>query len=129
MTFRPDQPMSRLDVAIMLVKGLGLQTLLSAKDVVNQSLAFKDLANLSESQLNYLKIVNGFGLMVGGDGISFRPNDAVTRTEAAVLLVRVLGYEEDAKAIQYPRLSFVDAADIPAWAAPSVQVAVQHGRL
>lgn len=126
-TFRPDQPMSRLDVAMMLVKGLGLEAWLTAKNGLEEPLSYLDVANLTTAQQNYVKIVSGLGLMVGDSVNEFRPFDSITRKEAAVLTVRALGYEQEAKQANEGNIAFTDAGQIPNWAAAYVKTASQLG--
>ncbi|MBO8173050.1 MAG: S-layer homology domain-containing protein [Bacillaceae bacterium] len=127
-TFRPDQPMSRLDVAIMLAKGLGLETWKTAEDSLDKLLPFSDLSTLTTEQKRYVYIVSGLGLMIGDQAGTFRPHDAITRDEFATLLVRALGYERETESDQVDTITlpFADKKEIPQWAYPYVQVAWDH---
>lgn len=124
-TFRPDQAMSRLDVAIMLVKGLGLETWLTAQDSLDYLLPFSDVSDLTREQRKYVYIVSGLGLMIGDTAQTFRPFDAITRDEFATLLVRALGYERETKSetVEQTQLPFADNGSIPDWALNYVRVA------
>lgn len=85
-TFRPDQPMSRLDVALMLVKGLGLETWKTAEGTLDELLSFTDVSGLTAEQKKYIYIVSGLGYMIGDQAGTFRPGEPITRDEFATIL-------------------------------------------
>jgi hypothetical protein len=68
------------------------------------------------------------GVITGnGDG-TFRPNAPVTRIEAIVMAVRLMGLEEEAKAKSTDiQLHFKDANQIPNWGRGHVVVALENG--
>ncbi|WP_239618028.1 S-layer homology domain-containing protein [Cohnella mopanensis] len=81
---------------------------------------FSDIAgNWAESSIikaAMQQIVTGF------PDNTYRPNQAVTRAQFSVMLMRTLGIKESDKA-----LSFADADEIPAWAKQAVATAAQQG--
>jgi len=83
-TFSPDAPIIRKDMAVMLVKALGYDSL--AKSVVNtESVPFGDL----DSDIGYIVIAHDIGMINGvGDG-KFAPRNTAKREEAAAMLMRV----------------------------------------
>lgn len=122
LTFRPDKPMSRLDVAIMLVRLLGLAPLIQTR----AEPAFVDVAALSDQQKGYLDVAARYGLMVGdGPAMTFRPFESIRRQEVAVILMRALGAEGELNPID--QAPFADAAAIPAWAHPYIAAAAREG--
>lgn len=82
-TFRPDDPITREEMASMLVRGLGYSTL--AGQMANIALPFHDVT----SNRGYIAIAYDFGIVGGYDDGTFRPRAVATREEAAVMLMRV----------------------------------------
>lgn len=80
-------------------------------------------AEAAVEQLAALHVIGGYP-----DG-TFQPNKPVTRAEAVALVVRLLGYEAEAKAKaqQAVVLPFRDQASIPLWARGYVAVALEKG--
>lgn len=135
-TFHPNSPITRLDAAAMLVK------LFDAPDSGSQqrlelvvSLPFDDTAALPLEQQRYISEVLKLGLMKGDEGTSsFRPASPISRIEAAVIMVRALGYEgeirkgsEGEKSVSALKNTFSDIADMPQWAVPYVEKAAGLG--
>lgn len=110
-TFHPDSPITRLDVATMLVRLLGFT---DPEDVptFGYKLPFIDTASLPSEQQAYIGLADRFVLM-RGDGASgtFRPSEPIKRQEAAVIITRVLALSVD----EPFELSFSDASKIPDW--------------
>lgn len=82
---RPDDPVTRLELAEMLIRALRHETV--ARMPVQIPHPFRDLDKAGRLEQNYAALANGLGLMTGA-GRLFRPGDPVTRAEAAVVLVR-----------------------------------------
>ena len=85
--FRPLDPISREEMAIMLVRGLGLGTL--AQTLTDPDLPFVDVTeNLGYAALAYaIGMVNG---VEGADGdLYLLPQDSAPREQAAAMVVRV----------------------------------------
>lgn len=133
--FKPDDKLTRGELAQFLVMGTGVRQSLSNQKVytdVNANLrpyveattangaALKDLSQTQQG-VQIAKAPNKFG-----------PNDAVTRTELAYTLVQSLGLQELAKAhngevtVQYnnQRLTIEDSSKIPPHLKGYVQVAL-----
>ena len=83
--FYGEEQLNRLQFAIMLAKGLGLEPLEIEEGVV----VFGDQKDISQEGLGYVMALTRLGL-IAGDGGNFYPNRAVTRAEATVMLMRVL---------------------------------------
>ena len=85
--FRPEDYISREEMAIMLVRALGYDTL--AQDLTALSLPFDDVTR----NQGYIAIAYDIGMINGVDGpngsLKFLPTHSATREEAAAMLVRV----------------------------------------
>lgn len=85
--FRPDDYISREEMAIMLVRALGYDTL--AQDLGDLSLPFDDV----ERNQGYIAIAYDIGMITGVAGpdgsLKFLPTTSAKREEAAAMLVRV----------------------------------------
>ena len=83
--FRPLDYISREEMAVMLVRALGYGTL--AGDLSALSLPFDDVT----TNRGYIAVAYDLGLINGYDGGKFRPDEAATREQAAVILARLYG--------------------------------------
>lgn len=138
-TFHPDSPITRLDAATMLVKLFENADSSSRKRLeLAVSLPFEDTASLPSEQQRFISEVLKIGLMKGDKGSStFRPTNPIKRLEAAVIMVRALGLEgeirrnetasekDSAVSAGSIELPFSDTAEIPVWAVPYVEKAVE----
>jgi len=82
--FSPDIPISREDMAVMLVRGLGYQS------VANQpnrffSLPFTDVTD----HYGYIAVAYDIGMVNGTSATTFEPDATAKREEAAAMLVRI----------------------------------------
>ncbi|CAH1054310.1 S-layer homology domain-containing protein [Paenibacillus pseudetheri] len=66
----------------------------------------------------------GMGVMKGYEDHTFRPNEDVTRTQFASMIVRALGLQSTGSTVK-----FADQSAIPGWAADDVAAAVNAGIL
>ena len=83
-SFFPDEPIIRKDMAVMLVKALGYDTLASFTEKAGLN-PFYDL----DSDIGYIIIAHDIGMINGvGAGI-FAPDNNAKREEAAAMLTRV----------------------------------------
>lgn len=82
-----DANMNRLQVAVMLAKGLGLVPI----PVTEQTqLRFMDQARISTEELGYILALENLGIVTGYPDHTFQPDRTVTRAEICTILVRVL---------------------------------------
>lgn len=85
--FRPVDPISREEMAVMLVRALGLGSL--AQSLTNPSLPFVDVTE----NLGYVALAYAIGMtsgVRGADGtLYFLPQDSAPREQAAAMVVRV----------------------------------------
>ncbi len=87
-TFRPNQVVTRAEMAKLIVEILGYGDLVSGAK-----------SNFADTQGHWadpwIAIASGRGLVLGdGDG-NFRPNDPVSYDEAITMIIRALGYTDD----------------------------------
>ncbi|MHB8928404.1 MAG: BsuPI-related putative proteinase inhibitor [Bacillota bacterium] len=69
------------------------------------------------------------GFIKGVDAKHFQPNKPVTRAEAAIMIVRMLGLEDRALQSLQGTLPFIDDNDIPTWARGYINLMVAQGIL
>jgi chaperone protein DnaJ len=81
--FRPDDPILRREMAVMLVRALGYAGL--AKAAGNESLPFTDVSR----DQGYIKVAYDIGMTSGTSATTFEPEATARREEAAAMLVRV----------------------------------------
>lgn len=86
-TYKPNEPAVREDIAVAMVRLLGYDK--TKKADLNQLRKFRDNQEISTNLRPYVAIAIDTGLMQGSNNY-FRPQDAITRAEAASLLHRAL---------------------------------------
>ena len=106
-TFRPDNKLTRAEMAVIMNKKLGLKSGISN--------TFKDVANGKWYTAPILHCVKA-GVMTGYSDTAFGTNDTLTREQGAVILAKAF---DVAKASG--RTSFADDASISKWAVESVK--------
>lgn len=86
--FRPDDPISRFEMAQMLVRALGYDHLARSLSKTDLSLPFADVPESN----GYIAIAYDFGIITGvkgpNDTLNFLPSDSAPREQAAAMLVR-----------------------------------------
>ena len=112
-SFQPDGTMTRAEFAKLVNRTLGFtaESAISFSDVTERDWFYAEVARA---------VAAGYAQ---GSGGAFRPNQAVTRAEAAVMLARAL----DLAANEERANAFADAASIPAWARGSVAAVAESG--
>lgn len=81
-TFRPDNTISRAELAVMLSRALNL-------DVTDSSTGFVDDDQIPAWAKPHVAAAQAAGLLHGRSGNRFAPGDPVTRAEAAALMLRI----------------------------------------
>ncbi|KKO54549.1 choice-of-anchor I family protein [Paenibacillus sp. DMB20] len=115
-TFVPGQEITRGEFTAMLIRGLGLMP-------GEANGKFRDVAK----GYAFSGEIGGalrYGMIQGGDGGTFAPNDRVTRAEMAVMTARALRVaKEQTEALKGDgkQSRFKDEALIPAWASADVR--------
>lgn len=91
--FRPNDSILRSEVATVAVRELGLDSVANnaATKQVFQDVVEGHWAN------GYINVAASQKIIVGDDGIHFRPDDKITVEEAAVIFTKILGYEPKAE--------------------------------
>ena len=115
-TFRPDLAVTRAQFAKFIVKSLGIAEASSLPPGI------KDAAAVPAWAVPFVGACVRDHILTGSDGF-VRPNDTITRAEAAAMIVRALKLSLDAGG----SLGFADAAAVPGWATAYVGEAVAHG--
>lgn len=116
--FSPEARITRAEFAAMLNRGLRLPA-------ADQKPAFKDV-RASDWFYEDVSRVYGAGIVQGKSADQFKPQDPITREEAACMLVRALGY----KGVQLPKAGepdFIDRRKVSSWAVPEVSRAAGSG--
>jgi hypothetical protein len=124
--FLPEAPLTRAQLAKLLVGGLGHDG--DAAQLRNTPSRFADLPSWHWAvgwveSLAELRLTDGFP-----DG-TFHPDEPVTRAQLAVLLVRAAGLEELAAAQADRATAYLDDAEIPRWARGAINAATATGLL
>ncbi|MBO9596920.1 MAG: S-layer homology domain-containing protein [Cohnella sp.] len=122
--FNPDQPVTRAEFTAIVVRGLGLR-------LNNEGKPFSDV----QSADWYNSAINAayeYQLIAGYDDGEFRPNERLSREEAAVILARAMKLTSlvSPTAVQTPEdmlHAFTDAAVVSVWAQSSMAACVQAG--
>lgn len=81
--FNPDQPISREEMAVMLVRALGYRTL--AQSTASFGIPFNDVTD----NAGFIAIASDIGMTKGTSPVTFSPKLTAKREEAAAMLVRV----------------------------------------
>ena len=85
-TFRADQQISRVEIAVMLVRAMGKQDNSPEKD----SIGFNDSGAIGDWAKGYVAVAVKHGIVKGKPGNVFAPEDNATRAESASMVVRLL---------------------------------------
>jgi len=83
-SFRPDKHITRAEMASMIAKALKLPI------NVNATTGFADDEDIPEWAKGAVEAIRKLGIANGRGGNQFVPNDAVTRSEAVVMLLKLL---------------------------------------
>jgi hypothetical protein len=110
-TYKPDQYAVREDIAVALVRLLGYDR--NHRPDLSVISRFKDDERMSPALRPYIAISIQTGLMKGFEGY-FRPQDEITRAEAASLLYRaLLDKNEDEDKVVFPLPDTEPQPDLP----------------
>ncbi|NLE06890.1 MAG: hypothetical protein GX638_19090, partial [Crenarchaeota archaeon] len=83
LTFRPNDSITREEMAVMLVRALGYDTL--ASGVSDYGIPFTDVSE----NIGYITIAYNFGIINGMTDTTFLPNGSATREQAAAMMIRL----------------------------------------
>lgn len=104
--YNPDKVMTRIEFSSLISKYLNIDI----NKYENEELKYSDNDSLAPWMKGYAKAMTALGIINGIDG-EFKPNEPLTRAQAATIIGRITPEEED-----LPELSFLDVSDVPEWA-------------
>lgn len=81
-TFRPNDPITREEMAVMIIKGLGYDNLVEIAEQIGSP--FTDVT----ANKGYINLAYDFGIVSGKGNGQFAPDGTATREEAAAMLLR-----------------------------------------
>jgi len=116
-TFRPQAQVTRAQFITLLMRAFEGEAAGSAAP------AFKDSSAIPDWAMDSVKKAVAAGLITGYDDGTFRPGNAISRSEMTALIVRIAGLEP----IQDANLSFSDSDSIQDWARGYIAAAVEAG--
>ena len=99
-SFRPNEGITRRELAVMLVKALGYDAL--AGQVSDTGLPFTDVS----TDKGYITIAYDFGIISGKSATSFEPEGYATREEAAAMMMRLYERQNQPLAYQHAFYAF-----------------------
>ena len=86
--FRPDEPITRMEMAIIAVRAMGLQR--DAEQRAGDELPFSDAHKVEWRYRGYIAVAVEAGVLSGTDDGRIDPGGLVTRRQAAVVVWRIL---------------------------------------
>lgn len=110
-TFKPDNGVTRQEMAVILVRLLGLESELGTVT----DLAFTDAYDIAEWAQKAVALLSAKGIYLGYDDGEFKPNRVLTREEIVALTMRIFG-----ETYVDSTLNFKDAERIGEWARKAV---------
>ena len=117
-SFKPNASVTRAEFTVMLINALHT-------DYVEAPLSFTDRSNIGAWAQSAIARAVQAGFIQGDSSGAFRPNDAVTRAEMAVMVANAL----QLKAESGTSSTFADNEQIPVWARAAVAGMQQSGLL
>lgn len=108
--FRPERYAEREEMAVAIVKGLGIDAQSTDMTVLD---AYTDTSQISPNLRMYVAAAINEGIMIGS-GTTFNPRGELTRAEAATLLARLITEEKvtyDEEKVTYDENAVDDEAD------------------
>ncbi len=117
--FSPDERVTRAEFVMMAMKACGI--------IPSEELSpfFDDSKDIPEPTAGYVALAASRGIVdgdFGADGLVFRPNDTVTREEAAVIIARLLNISQGAE-----EEAFLPIDGVKPWAAGQVWAMITLG--
>ncbi|NLB82457.1 MAG: S-layer homology domain-containing protein [Clostridiaceae bacterium] len=117
-SFKPEQGITREEIAVTLVRALGLEQRLESEFEEN----FEDNTDIADWSKKSVYLLTQMGIFTGYDDGLFRPRDIITREELAVVIARAL-----TKTGVLLNLPFGDNQDIGNWASEWIRKAFSLG--
>ncbi len=124
--FSPNTPMKRIDFTTAIGKAVDLRVFEEKKSKKTPSTSvFKDLKR-SVKDYGYIESALNKGIIKGVSADYFKPDNAITRAEAATIFVRALGLENRAPDPGYVT-KFADDKQIPNFARDGIYIVNELG--
>ena len=125
--FRPGEPPTRREIAVMLVRAVGQEAL--AESLTGAELEYTDVAGQPAWAIGYLAAVTELGLMRGYPDGSFGPALTVKRSEAVTVLSRILSYGDTRVIMVRPVVNQIVGPQVLVWGASSTFEATVQARV
>lgn len=122
--FEPDRPLTRAELAKLLVAGLGYGD--DAALLSKYPSRYNDVPAWHWAK-GYIESLAELGAVEGYPGGGFAPEEPITRAQLATILTRIAGGTEQARLLRFEPTGFADDREIPAWSRGFVQVAHRLG--
>lgn len=113
MYFSPEKSVSRAEFLAMAMKVCGIRA-----DTSLTATFFDDNDEIPAALVGYVAKAQKMGIVNGafdGEGLKFRPNDAITKYEASIIMSNLIGGDKGDVSV-----SFDDMYSIPVWARDEV---------
>ncbi len=116
-TIRPDNEITRAEIAVILAKSLKLE-------IKNTNVnAFKDYKTIPEWALSYVNQLNEKGIINGYEDGTFKPYNKVTRAELVTMVMKTF----EQKLTANKKFNFFDSRLIPQWANEYIAAGIETG--
>jgi hypothetical protein len=125
-TFRPNDPVTRIEAIVMAVRLMDLDEEAKAKSTSEIELHFKDEDKIPSWGKGHVIVALENGLFNSTEE-KIQPNTPASRLWVVNLLVRALDLEDEALSQMTEVPDFKDADQIPAGSVGYVNVAIEHG--
>ncbi|MHB8926563.1 MAG: S-layer homology domain-containing protein [Bacillota bacterium] len=122
--FEPDVPVTRADLARMLVIGLGHENEVEA--LAQEPSTFADV-QLDTPERPYIEVAYELGIVNGYPDHSFRPEADISRAEMTAMILRALGWEKLAQTTSAGKAVYPDQSAIADWAIGYALLAYKTG--
>ncbi|MDP4151974.1 MAG: S-layer homology domain-containing protein [Bacillota bacterium] len=109
--FHPEAKITRQEIAVVLVKALGIESELKSDATVN----FTDKDSIADWSEPYIALLDELGIFKGYDDGGFHPEATLTREEFAALVARVVK-----QAPKSNPLSFSDKSSFSSWSQDNI---------
>ena len=120
-TFKPSLPVSRAEMATLVVKGFNLND-----DVSCPSAMFKDVPKSHWANKTIAKAVAN-GLMAGYPNNTFKPNQPISRAEAYSIMAKGINCPMDECKAEDVLKQYCDGDSVPNWAKVPVAKVIESG--
>ncbi len=121
MYFLPEETVTRAEFLTMAMKTLGIKA-----DTTLTETFFDDNDKIPAPLVSYVATAAKCGIINGsfdGKALNFRPNDAITHCEAAIIMANLMNKE-----VESPVFSVIEGiADVPVWARAKVGAMYEIG--